>query len=87
LVRRAIGGLALLVAVWLVADSLDADGAAWAAVSVIGGILAAAGALLVLVRGGRWPALGSAYEAPGKKPVHAGAQGVWDALDRGEDPT
>jgi uncharacterized membrane protein (TIGR02234 family) len=66
----------------------------WAYLALLGAVFALSGALLVLVRGRGWPALGQRYEAPDAskvaEPVAAqavGDRGVWDALDRGEDPT
>ena len=50
-----------------------------------GGVLLAAAGIQVMVLGARWPALGARYEAPGG-PRRTDAD-VWDALDRGEDPT
>jgi uncharacterized membrane protein (TIGR02234 family) len=65
---------------------------AW--LTVVAGVIALIGALMVVVRSRTWPALGQRYEAPGgeskPEPVAAqaiGDRGVWDALDRGEDPT
>lgn len=65
-----------------------------------GGVLLLAAGVLVAVRGGRWPALGARYEPPvdpAGAPAPASAptadarpvteKAVWDALDRGEDPT
>jgi uncharacterized membrane protein (TIGR02234 family) len=57
--------------------------------------VASAGALLVLLAGGltvwrgrAWAGLGSSYDAPGAAPEPAVTdKAVWDALDRGDDPT
>lgn len=57
--------------------------------------VASAGAALVLVAGGltvlrgrRWSGLGSSYDAPGAAPeAPVTDKAVWDALDRGDDPT
>lgn len=65
----------------------------WWAVAVSGCALALLAALAVCVRGRRWPALGGRYSRADKggAGAAAGAQltaaQVWDALDRGEDPT
>jgi len=46
------------------------------------------GGVLTVVRGRTWKGLGSSYEARGAKPVEPVTdKGVWDALDRGDDPT
>jgi len=67
---------------------------AWPAVAVAGGLLLVAAGLLVAVRGRRWAALGRRYEAPGAagppEPETTGPvaeRELWEALDRGEDPT
>jgi uncharacterized membrane protein (TIGR02234 family) len=60
----------------------------WAWVTILGGLLVVLGGLLVAVRGSRWGGLSSSYEAPGGAPEPpATDKGVWDALDRGDDPT
>ena len=65
-------------------------------VCLIGGVLLAVAGLLVVVRGRRWSSLSSRYEPPvgaAPDPLDAPAgerppdRAVWDALDRGEDPT
>ena len=61
----------------------------------LGGLLVAYAGLRALRRGASWPALGSRYERPAAEPVeHLERSGpsrsdvaMWDALDRGEDPT
>ena len=72
-----------------VAYDITASHPAWAVLTVIGGLLLLAGGLLVAVRGRRWAALSSSYEAPSAEPVELPAtdKGTWDALDRGDDPT
>lgn len=53
-----------------------------------GGVAVAAGGALTAVRGRGWGGLGSSYEAPGAPaPEPVTDKGVWDALDRGDDPT
>lgn len=61
----------------------------WAWLVLVGGVLLIGSGLLVAVRGRRWAALSSAYEAPSSRAPEPPAtdKGVWDALDRGEDPT
>ena len=58
-------------------------------VPLAGGSALALGGGLVAVRGRRWAALGASYEAPGAPVPSAPAtdKQVWDALDRGDDPT
>lgn len=68
----------------------------WASIAALGGLLVGAAGLLTVVRGRSWPALGQRYEAPAATaptapaPEPAGPlteKGLWEALDRGEDPT
>ena len=62
---------------------------------LLGPLLVLVGAALLLVagliavrQGGGWTGLGSSYEAPGAAPEPPVTEkGVWDALDRGDDPT
>lgn len=66
-----------------------AQATAWPSVSAVGGaILCGAGALTV-VRGRRWTTLSSRYDAPGADlpPGPQDPAEIWDALDRGHDPT
>jgi uncharacterized membrane protein (TIGR02234 family) len=52
-----------------------------AALLILAGIVAAR-------RGGSWRGLGSSYETPGAAPeAPVTEKAVWDALDRGDDPT
>jgi uncharacterized membrane protein (TIGR02234 family) len=69
---------------------------AWPALFLAGGAAALAAGTLAIVRGRRWAAMGERYEAPGgaaparsdgPAPARDDATGLWDALDRGEDPT
>ena len=56
--------------------------------TLVGGALLASGGALVAARGRRWAGLGSSYEVPAARPERpAGDKDVWDALDRGDDPT
>ncbi len=74
---------------------------AWPAVCLFGGLLVLAAGGLVLVRGPRWRSLDARYEAPGAATRAAtpaatadpdvgsppAERALWEALDRGEDPT
>lgn len=58
------------------------------AVTLLGCGMVVVAALLVVARGRRWSGLGSSYDAPGAAvPEPVTDKGVWDALDRGDDPT
>jgi uncharacterized membrane protein (TIGR02234 family) len=58
-------------------------------VTVAAGLLLAAGGLVTVVRGARWPGMSSRYErgATPRQTVPSDSAGMWKALDRGEDPT
>ena len=68
----------------------------WSSVTAVGGLLLLAAGLLTVVSGRSWPALGQRYEAPTSPASPAAPErrteqltekGLWEALDRGEDPT
>ena len=59
---------------------------AWPYVAILGGVLLLSSGALAVLRGRGWAAMGERYEAPAApKPV--GEASLWEALDRGEDPT
>ena len=89
-----LGGLALISdpvreAGGAEGESFDVTG--WSRVAALGGVLVALAGLLVAVRGRRWAALGRRYEPPAApEPPREGPaaeRDLWEALDRGEDPT
>ena len=64
----------------------------WSPVTAVGGVLLLAAGALNVARGRSWAALGQRYEARPVAPPAAAAQqpterSLWEALDRGEDPT
>lgn len=67
----------------------------WSVLTAFGGLVLLLAGLLVIVRGRQWAALGPRYEAPAvREEVAAPAPNgsvaereLWEALDRGEDPT
>ncbi len=63
----------------------------WPWLCLLGGLLVTVAGLLVAVRGRAWAALSTAYDAPAARQADPEPpvtdRGVWDALDRGEDPT
>lgn len=76
-------------------------GTHWPLLAVAGGLVVAGQGVAVVVRSRRWPAMGARYERGGRaarpepdRPAGPGSQGkparteeMWQALDRGEDPT
>jgi uncharacterized membrane protein (TIGR02234 family) len=102
LLRLAVGVLLVLSGAGIAAGGVDAlvsgvpGGSpvtdvrlteAWPVLTVAGGVLVAVAGLLTIARGRRWTALGRRYDAPAVaiRPHETG--GLWDAQDRGEDPT
>ncbi|WP_162795411.1 Trp biosynthesis-associated membrane protein, partial [Nonomuraea lactucae] len=63
--------------------------ALWPALSGLGAALMAAAGVIAVVRGGRWAGMSDRYErdAAGRRPRATGDRALWDALDRGDDPT
>lgn len=57
----------------------------WPYVATAAGALLALTGVLVAARGPRWAGLSARYDTPAGKP--ADDRDVWEALDRGEDPT
>jgi uncharacterized membrane protein (TIGR02234 family) len=72
--------------------TLDVHLASWWLLAVLGGLLVVLAGVAAVLRGGSWPGMSSRYENAAAKgaarPADAGsAKDLWDALDRGEDPT
>lgn len=67
----------------------------WPLLGVAGGLLVLAAGVVALVRGRQWAAMGARYDAPSTRTAEAHAvtggdtppAALWDALDRGDDPT
>jgi uncharacterized membrane protein (TIGR02234 family) len=60
--------------------------ALWPVVAGAGAVLMIAGGVLAILRGGRWAGMSARYERGAPAPVHDD-KALWDALDRGDDPT
>lgn len=64
------------------------DTTIWPYVAVAGAVLIAAAGVVAIVRGKQWSAMSGRYDRPGpgqERP--ADDRSLWDALDRGDDPT
>lgn len=101
--RRVLGGLVTLLGVLIAAGGgYGAAGPVtgevhrgWPLLCLLGGVLAVGGGAWTAMAGQTWPAMGARYERPtvapsGPPPAGTrpdGTRDVWDALDRGEDPT
>ena len=97
LLRKVIGALLAATGLGCVAAAITglAQGAdpLWPVLAIAGGlVVTAAGAVTVKVAG-TWPSMGARYERPAARQVpekeskSESRADLWDALDRGEDPT
>jgi len=60
----------------------------WPVLAAAGGLLLALGGLAALARSRRWPTMSARYETPAARTGRPRTDAaVWDALDRGDDPT
>lgn len=87
--RTAVGVVVAACGGVIVGLSLQHGLHLWPMVSAVGGVVLLAGGGLAVLRGHRWGGLSEAYRTPGVRAeqVPVTDKGVWDALDRGEDPT
>ncbi|MDI2126237.1 TIGR02234 family membrane protein [Yinghuangia seranimata] len=71
--------------------AIDVTHTVWPWFTAAAGVLMLVGGLLVALRGRTWPGMSSRYEAPGgqehKRVKPTTSADLWNALDRGEDPT
>jgi hypothetical protein len=96
LVRAVVGVLLILSGVGLAGGATTrlAEGASptWTLVATLGGVLVGAAGTLALVHGRAWPGMAARYDRPAPAPTGEALRPVskadlWDALDRGDDPT
>ena len=64
----------------------------WGVLTIGCGVVVVTAGTLIAVRGGRWAAMSARYERPGAEPDAErdrllADRSLWNALDRGEDPT
>ncbi|WP_432977022.1 Trp biosynthesis-associated membrane protein [Dactylosporangium sp. CA-233914] len=93
--RLVVGVLLIVAGAGVVVASLvtlgDGVTVAWPLLSALGGLLVLAAGIVAVRVGGRWPGMSARYErsqGPAEKPGKPASQAeLWDALDRGEDPT
>jgi hypothetical protein len=86
--RRAVAVLVLLVGVGLaIAGGYGVRLAPWAVLCLLGGLVVAAVGVAALRSGAGWPAMGSRYERGRPRAAPTSDAELWDAIDRGEDPT
>jgi len=95
--RRVIGALLAGLGVGIAAGGVTSIGSAggagpaavaWPVLCGIGGLLLAAGGGWTLLRGQHWPGMSARYDrSDAGHPVGPASAQVWEALDRGEDPT
>jgi hypothetical protein len=95
-VRRLVGGLLVTAAAAIVVGAGTAatvGGAGWPALAAAGGLAVAAAGGLAGRQSPRWPAMGARFERTARSgrdtpdPRQAAPEHLWNALDRGEDPT
>jgi uncharacterized membrane protein (TIGR02234 family) len=73
-------------------SAVAAHSASWWLLAVVGGVLVTLAGVAAVARGGSWPGMSSRYEnaaapATARAADTGTAKDLWDALDRGEDPT
>jgi hypothetical protein len=96
LLRVAVGVLLILAGAGLAGGATTrlTAGASplWCLTTTLGGVLVGAAGTLTVLHGRTWPGMAARYERPApassgssKRPVSKAD--LWDALDRGDDPT
>ncbi|GGN77753.1 membrane protein [Actinoplanes lobatus] len=80
---------AVLARVTLDPGAAGTAGSIWPVLCVLGGAAVGVGGLLAARHGHLWPAMSARYErtAPTAAEPVDGTRELWDALDRGDDPT
>ena len=89
LCATAAGADAARTAAGLAGSGAVVSATGWQWAGVVGAAVVALAGILTAARGRRWPAMGSRYDAPQQqqRPARDPEAVLWEALDRGEDPT
>jgi hypothetical protein len=93
--RRVVGVLMAVVGAAIAVAALLPLGSGarplWPVVAAVAGAVVVAAGVATVGAAGSWPAMGARYDRPGQPPPaerkSATQAEMWDALDRGEDPT
>jgi hypothetical protein len=93
--RRVVGGLLVLAGLGLAIGGGSAVAGAdpspvWPVLTGLAGLVVTAAGGAAVAGGRHWPAMGARYERPVREPAGGAPdhpEALWDALDRGEDPT
>lgn len=88
-VRRVLGVVVLLAGAAAAFQGVDADGPLTGrGLVLLGALLAVLAGVLLVVRGSAMPRLGGGYQTPGAAKRTADPEReLWNALERGDDPT
>jgi hypothetical protein len=88
-VVMALSGVGVAAQAVRTAGSTPGVRVVWPVLCVVGAVLIVAAAALTLRRGRSWPAMGARYERGGasERAAQSSATAMWDAIERGHDPT
>ncbi|MGV9305150.1 MULTISPECIES: Trp biosynthesis-associated membrane protein [unclassified Nonomuraea] len=68
-------------------DAVAIAHTAWPYVAVAGGVLLCAGGVLAVLRATGWAGMSARYDRPGPAAGPRDDRSLWEAIDRGDDPT
>ncbi len=87
--RPALDAAAAKAAAQTAAHAAQVTGTAWPYLAVVGGVIVAGAGAFTLARGRGWPGMSGRYDTPRRRASAPAATpaAIWDALDRGDDPT
>ncbi|GAA3451214.1 Trp biosynthesis-associated membrane protein [Dactylosporangium matsuzakiense] len=84
-VLLVLAGLGTAVASLVTLD--DHVKVAWPLLATLGGLIVLAAGVVTIRAGRSWPGMSARYERPTQRKATVSQHDLWDALDRGEDPT